>query len=87
MTLLLLRGASHKPSHSAVAGAGRWLTSVTGQAGSTETRVYIGPRALVHKLIQAVVIHCWTLEFSLKETRVKSFPTVPGYKVAPLREK
>lgn len=58
--------------------AGGRLTSIAGQGGRTESRVAIGPRASVHKLVQAVVIHCWTLEFSSERNQGQVIPRCPN---------
>ena len=57
--------------------AGGRLTSIAGQGGRTESRAAIGSRASVHKLIQAVVIHCCTLEFSSERNQGQVIPLCP----------
>lgn len=67
-------------------GAGR-LTSIAGQGGRTESGVAIGPRASVHKLVQAVVIHRWTWAFSSERSEGRKIPSVPGFALSsPPRE-
>lgn len=45
------------------------LTGTASQGSSTKRQVSIWPWAAAHKLVQAVVVHRWTLGFNLKEIR------------------
>lgn len=62
--------------HSGRRGGGR-LTSITGQGSRTESWVAIRPRASVHKLFQAVVIHRWTWAFSSGRNQGQVSPFCP----------
>ena len=61
------------------------LTSVTGQVSRTEAWVSGRPQVSVHKLVQAVVIHCWTLEFSSERGQGQAILLCPGCDAPPLR--
>lgn len=85
VALLLLRGASRKHLflHFWVEGVGGWLTSIAGQGSGAESRVSIWPWASVHKLVQAVVIHRWTLAFSSAINQSQKVPNRPGMQHSP----
>lgn len=71
--------------HSGRRGGGR-LTSIAGQGSRTESWVAIRPRASVHKLVQAVVIHRWTWAFSSGRNQGQVSPFCPRLCIKPPRK-
>lgn len=83
---LLLRGTSRRhllPAQGGGEGVGDGLTSIAGQGGGAESRVSIWPWALVHKLVQAVVIHHWTLAFGSEINQSQKVPNCPRMQRSP----